>query len=78
MYNPLMSLWEGANGEGFLWYTNPMIMNIHSTNWQMNANIKLLNGKSLQSIVYYHMDNVKLTSGTKSSIDNVLKLSNNV
>ena len=73
-----MSLWEGVNGEGLLWYTNPMIINIHSTNWQMNANIKLLNGNLLQSIVYYHMDNVKLTSGTKYSIDNVLKLSNNV
>ena len=44
IYGPLVNLWEGSNqGEGYLRYAKPMIVNIHSKNWQVNAIQKLQN-----------------------------------
>ena len=41
-YGSLVNLWEGSNqGEGYLRYAKPMIVNIHSKNWQINAIQKL-------------------------------------
>ena len=40
LYGPLINLWEGANqGEGYLRYTKPIITDIHSVNWHLNAHI---------------------------------------
>ena len=57
-YGPLVNLWEGSNqGEGYLRYAKPMIVNIHSKNWQINAIQKLQNKKALNTVVDYHMVN---------------------
>ena len=54
-YGPLINLWEGSNrGEGYLRYAKPMIINIHSKNWQANAIKKLQSKKALDSVVEHH------------------------
>ena len=48
-YGPLINLWEGANqGEGYLRYAKPTIVNIHSKNWQVNAIRNLQNKHCLK------------------------------
>ena len=55
-YGPLINLWEGSNqGEGYLRYAKPSIVNIHSKNWQVNALRNLQNKQSLDAIVDYHV-----------------------
>ena len=56
-YGSLQNLWEGSNqGEGYLRYAKPMIVNIHSKNWQVNAIQKLQNKKALNMVVDYHVE----------------------
>ena len=56
MYGPLTNLWEGANqGEGYLRYAKPKIIDIHSKNWQLNAHVNLLNLNSLNLVVDCYM-----------------------
>ena len=57
-YVSLVNLWEDSNqGEGYLRYAKPMIVNIHSKNWQINAIQKLQNKKALKTVVDYHVRN---------------------
>ena len=38
LYGPLINLWEGANQcEGYLMYAKPIITDINSVNWYLNA-----------------------------------------
>ena len=56
LYGPLINLWEGANqGEGYLRYAKPIVTDIHSVNWHLNAHMKLLNEKAIESVVSYHI-----------------------
>ena len=56
LYGPLINLWEGANkGEGYLRFGKPMITDIHSINWQVNAHCKLLRGNAFDSVVNSHI-----------------------
>ena len=58
LYGPLINLWEGANkGEGYLRFAKPMIKDIHSVNWQVNAHSKLLRGNAFDSVVNCHVIN---------------------
>ena len=71
-FGPLINLWEGSNqGEGFLRYAKPMIINIHSKNWQVNAINKLQAKKALDSVVEHHClyfcDDVSIISNYLSS-----------
>jgi len=53
---PLVNCWEGANqGEGYLRFAKPMIRDIHSTNWQLNAHLNLLRGNAFDSVVNNHI-----------------------
>ena len=57
-YGPIINLWEGSNqGEGYLRYDEPVIVNIHSKSWQVNAILKLQNKNSLDAIINYYMHN---------------------
>ena len=61
-YGPLVNLWEGSNqGKGYLRYTRPytrpIIINIHSKNWQVNTILKVQNKKSLDDVVDHHTCN---------------------
>ena len=41
-YGPLTNLWEGSDlGERYLHYTKPMVMNVHTKNWHVQALDKL-------------------------------------
>jgi hypothetical protein len=54
-YGPLINLWEGSNqGEGYLRYAKPKVVNIHSKNWQINAYISLLNETSMNNVINCH------------------------
>ena len=56
LYGPLINLWEGANqGEGYLRYAKPIITDIHSVNWHLNAHMKLLSEKAIESVLSYHI-----------------------
>ena len=71
-YGPLINLWEGSNqGEGYLRYAKPMITNIHSKNWQVNAVKKLQNKKTFDSIVDYHLEHNCVRSDIKLKYDNM-------
>jgi len=53
---PLVNCWEGANqGEGYLRFAKPMIRDIHSINWQLNAHLNLLRGNAFDSVVNNHI-----------------------
>ena len=57
-YGPLVNLWEGGNkGEGYLRFAKPIITNIHSKNWQINAHVKLFSERSLESVLNFHIMN---------------------
>ena len=52
LYGTLISLWEGENkGEGYLRFAKPMIIDIHSINWQLNEHYKILRGNAFDSAV---------------------------
>ena len=58
LYGPLINLWEGGNkGEGYLRFAKPIIKDIHSVNWQVNAHSQLLRGNAFDSVVNYHVIN---------------------
>ena len=55
-FGPLVNLWEGSNqGEGYLRYAKPKVINIPSKNWKFNAHVKLLNDNAFQSVVDCHL-----------------------
>ena len=55
-YSPLINLWNGSNrGEGYLMYAKLRMSNIHSTNWQINAHMTLLNENSINDVIQMHM-----------------------
>ena len=55
-YGPLINLWEGSNqGEGYLRYAKPIITDIHSKNWQINAHIKLIDVTSMNEVINCHV-----------------------
>ena len=67
-YGPLINLWEGSNqGEGYLRYAKPTIVNIHSKNWQVNAIRNLQNKQSLDAIVDYYMQHACIDEDVKNS-----------
>ena len=58
LYGPLINLWEGGNkGGGYLRFAKPIIKDIHSVNWQVNAHSKLLRGNAFDSVVNCHVIN---------------------
>ena len=70
-YGPLINLWEGANqGEGYLRYAKPTIVNIHSKNWQVNAIRNLQNKQSLDAVVDYYMEHGCTDKDVKNSYCN--------
>ena len=41
-YDPLTYLWEGSNqGKGYLYYAKPMVVNVHTKCWYVQALEKL-------------------------------------
>ena len=67
-YRPLINLWEGSNqGEGYLRYAKPSIVNIHSKNWQVNALRNLQNKQSLDVIVDYYVQHACTDEDVKTS-----------
>ena len=67
-YGPLINLWEGSNqGEGYLRYAKPSIVNIHSKNWQVNALRNLQNKQSLDAIVDYYVQHACTDEDVKTS-----------
>ena len=69
MYGPLINLSEDANqGEGFLKFAKPLIKDIHTSNWNPNTHLKLLNGNRLDSMIKCHSMNKSSNTKKKYGI----------
>ena len=73
-YGPLINLWEGFNqGEGYLRYAKPKVVNIHSKNWQINARISLLNETSMNNVINCHALNKNSNDMKGEYVKHVIK-----